>query len=247
VIGGVLVREDNYRAVFLGATVLMALGALVSLGPARRVPVRDEVVARTTTMDVLVSTIRGRASTRAALISSLLGELVMAFWNAFFPLLLASRGYTPGAVAFYFSLRAIANTASRPLVMSFTTPRVRARALITGLLVTAGTISLMPVLAASKVGMGVLIVVFGLASGLYFTLLVATVAQGFPPHLAGMGVATRMLMTRVGVIVGPLSLGLVVQAFGMASGFIVSTAILCAMVWTAFPRRRRRPAVLKST
>ena len=241
VIGGVLVRNDNYRAVFLGATVLMALGAVASLGPARRVPVRDEVVARTTTIDVLVSTIRGRASTRAALLSSLLGELVMSFWSAFFPLLLASRGYTPGAVAFYFSLRAIANTASRPLVLSFTSPRVRARALITGLLVTAGAVSLMPVVVGSRLGMGILIVLFGLASGLSFTLLVATVAQGFPPQAAGMGVATRMLMTRIGVIVGPLSLGLVVQAFGMASRVHRQHRHPVRDRVDRVPRRRRRP------
>jgi predicted MFS family arabinose efflux permease len=239
-IGGVLVQDDNYRAVFAGATALMGLAAVAALGPARRVPVRDEVVARSTTIDVLVATIRGRASTRGALISSLLGELVMAFWSAFYPLLLASRGYTPGAVALYFSLRAVANTASRPLVMSFTSPRARVRALITGLLVTAGALALMPVVAPSRIGTAVVIVAFGLASGLYFTLLVATVAQGFPPHAAGMGVATRMLMTRIGVILGPLSLGLVVQALGMAAGFVAGTGILCAIAWTSFPRRRHR-------
>jgi MFS family permease len=247
VLGGILVRDDNYRAVFLGATALMALGAVASLAPARRVPVRGEIIARSPTIDVLVSTIRGRASTRAALISSLLGELVMAFWGAFFPLLLASRGYTPGAVAFYFSLRAIANTASRPLVLIFTSPRFRARALITGLIVTAGTLGLMPFVAPSPVGTGVLIVVFGLAAGLYFTLLVSIVAQGFPPQAAGMGVATRLLMTRVGVIVGPLALGVVVQALGMAAGFIAGTGIMGLIAWIAFPRRRARRHVGKST
>lgn len=247
VLGGILVRNDNYRAVFFGAAALMGLGALASLGPARRVPVRDEVVARSPTIDVLVSTIRGRAFTRAALISSLLGELVMAFWGAFFPLLLASRGYTPGAVALYFALRAIANTASRPLVLIFTSARFRARALITGLLVTAGTLGLMPFVASSRIGIGVLVAVFGLASGLYFTLLVAMVAQGFPPQAAGMGVATRLLMTRIGVIVGPLALGVVVQILGMAAGFMTGTGVMCLIAWIAFPRRRPRVAASRNT
>jgi predicted MFS family arabinose efflux permease len=239
-----LVHGTDYRAVFLGAAALSLVAMIVAGGPARRPAVRDAVLARPPALETIASTLGQRPSARAALIVSLSAELVMAFWTTFFPLLLTRRGYGSEAIAFFFGLRAISNTGVR-LVMGRITERLsRTRALTVGLVVTALSVAAMAVLR-SDIGMGVAVLVFGFAMGLYVTLAAITVASGFPPEAAGLGVGLRILASRVGLIVGPVLTGFVVQALGYLSAFVV-TALICAGPAVLYLRRPKLSEVRAS-
>ena len=236
-IGAVLVRGGHYPAAFLGAAALSAFAMLASGGPARRMPVRDAVMARPPAIETITATLGQKPATRAALLVSLSAELIMAFWTTFFPLLLVTRGHGAGAIAFFFGLRAVSNTGVR-LIMGRITQRLsRTRALVVGLAVTALSLVAMAVFT-SRTAIGLAVFVFGLSVGLYTTLAAIAVAAGFPPEAAGVGVGMRMLASRIGLIVGPIVTGLVVQSLGYLAAFAAS-AVICVAPAFLYARRPR--------
>jgi MFS family permease len=79
---------------------------------------------------------------------------------------------------------------------------------------------------------------FGFGVGVYATLAAIAVAAGFPPEAAGVGVGMRMLATRIGLIVGPIVTGVVVQSLGYLAAFVAS-AVICAAPALLYLRRPR--------
>ncbi|MDR7417550.1 MAG: MFS transporter [Armatimonadota bacterium] len=242
-IGAVLVRGAHYSLAFLGAAGLSFLAMLAAAGPARRPPVRDAVVARPPALETITTTLTHRPGARAGLLVNLAAELAMAFWASFFPLLLAQRGYGSETIAFLFGLRATSNTGVR-LVMGRITQRLsRTRALVVGLIVTG--LSLVAMAAFVPLwGIALAVLVFGFSMGLYSTLAAIAVAAGFTADAAGLGVGLRMLASRIGLIVGPIVTGLVVQGFGYIAAFVVS-AVICASPALLYARRSR-PSALRA-
>lgn len=242
-IGAYLVRGSQYLPTFLGAAVLSVLAMLASTGPALRAPVRDAVMARPPALETITTTLGHKPAARTALLVNLCAELVMAFWTSFFPLLLIGHGYGPKAIALLFGLRAVSNTGVR-LIMGRITQRLsRTRALVVGLIVTGLSVAVMGVSASPWV-IGAAVLVFGFAMGLYTTLAAIAVSTGFPPDAAGLGVGLRMLASRIGLIVGPIVTGLVVQSLGYRVAFVVSAAICTspALLYAARPK----PSVLRA-
>lgn len=235
-LGALLVRGGHYGYAFAGAAAFSALGIVAALNPARRGPIR-EVVARPPAIESIVATLRDKPATRAALIVTLVGDLVMSFWNTFFPLLLAARGYGATAIAVFFAVRAVSNTAVRPFIGMLTVRSSRTRTLIVSLSGFTVSLAVMPWLV-SKIGMGLAVFIFGFAGGFAFTVAAAAVAAGFSPEAAGLGMGMRMLMSRIGIIVGPVLLGIVVQSFGFAAAFVACAAIAGASVLLYLPRPR---------
>jgi DHA1 family multidrug resistance protein-like MFS transporter len=243
-LGGFLVHGQNYGATFLGAAVLSAMGMAAAFFPARRAPDRDAVVAAPPAMSTIVSAFRDKPTVRAALLVTLTSEMIMAFWSSFFPLLIISRGQGTEAIAFYFALRAVANTMVRPIIPLVSRRLTRARALIVAMVSVALSLAVMP-LVVSRLGMGVAIVVFGFAGGFYATLLAGAVVAGFSPEAAGVATGTRMLMSRVGIMLGPITLGVLVESGGFTISFLVSAAIMAASALLYVPRPR--PSALRAS
>ncbi len=243
-LGGFLVQGKNYGATFLGAAALSAVGMVAAFFPARRVPERDAVVAGPPALSTIVSAFRDKPTTRVALLVTLTTEMIMAFWSSFFPLLISSRGQGTEAIAFYFALRAVANTVVRPLIPAVSRRLTRARALIVALVGVALALAVMPVVV-SGLGMSMAIVVFGFAGGFYATLLAAAVVAGFSPEAAGVATGTRMLMSRIGIILGPIMLGVLVESGGFTVSFLVGAAIMAASALLYVPRPR--PSALRAS
>jgi MFS family permease len=236
-IGASLVRGTHYPPAFLGAAVLSLLAMLSAVGPSRRTPLRDAVMARPPALETITTTLGHKPTARAALLVNLCAELVMAFWTSFFPLLLIGHGYGPRAIALLFGLRAVSNTGVRLIMGRITRRLSRTRALVVGLIVTGLSLVAMGVSTAPW-AIGVAVLVFGFAMGLYTTLAAIAVSTGFPPDAAGVGVGLRMLASRIGLIVGPIVTGLVVQWFGYGVAFVVTAAICAspALLYAVRPR-----------
>jgi MFS family permease len=245
-IGALAVGEADYRAAFLVGAAASALGVAASVPPARRPLDVDGVLARPPALEAVASTLRDRPGIRAALLVTLAGDLLMAFWSSFYPLLLDARGYGVGAIATFFSVRAVANTAARPLMTALIARRPRTQVLVASVLVASAAIATMPFVRAPAV-MGAVVLLYGLANGVFFTLAAAVVASGFPPESAGVGVGTRILMSRAGVILGPILLGLVAQSLGFVAAFLAGAGLLAAVTVLYAPRRRPPRASLISS
>jgi predicted MFS family arabinose efflux permease len=243
-LGALLVRGADYRTAFLGAAGLAIVALLATINPARRRITPDAMVARPPALETIAEALGRRPAARAALLVSLSGDLTAAFWSTFFPLLLTTRGYGPQAVALYFSLRAITNTGVRPLIGAAIARFNPTRLMVFSLAGTALSLAAMPLLIA-QISVGIAVLLFGLAGGVYTTLAAIDVATAFPAEAAGVGVGMRMLMSRIGIIVGPILLGLAVQSLGYTPAFVLG-AMLCgapALLYTAIHRRSlaRRP------
>jgi MFS family permease len=239
-LGALLVGEANYRVVFLAGAALSAVAAAASVVPARRAVDPEGVLARPPALEAVASTLRDRPGIRAALIVTLAGDLLMSFWSSFYPLLLSTRGYGVGAIATYFSVRAVANTAARPMITLLIARRPRTHVLVASLLAAAAVTAAMPFVRSPLV-MGAVVLLHGLASGIFFTLAAGVIASGFPPESAGVGVGTRILMSRTGVILGPILLGLVAQSLGYPAAFVAGAAVIGATALLYARRRGRTP------
>jgi MFS family permease len=243
-LGAFLVQANDYAAAFAGAAVLSAMGMAAAFPSARRVPVRHAVVAGPPAASMIVSAFRDNPVTRAALLVTLSGEAIMAFWNTFFPLLLSVRGQGAETIAFYFVLRAVSNALVRPVIPLITRRLTRGRALILGLAGVAVTIAAMP-LVTSRLGMGLTVLLFGFAGGLYSTLVAAAVVAGFTADAAGVAMGTRMLVSRIGIIIGPVLLGVLVESAGFTRSFLASAAVMAASALLYVPRPR--PSALRAS
>ncbi len=237
VVGALLVQAASYRTAFLGAGVLGVLAMLAASKPARRRIAPDRMVARPPAFEAIAEAIRHKPVARAGLLVSGMSDLIMAFWSAFFPLLLATRGYGPQAVAFYFLLRAVADTAARPVIWSLTARIAPRKALILSLVAGAASLAVMA-LVRSQTAISIAVVVFGGAVGMCVTLSAIDVTREFSTEAAGVGVGMRMLMSRVGIVLGPVLLGLMVEAFGYPTAFVVGAAISAGPVLLYGPRMR---------
>lgn len=243
-LGAFLVQGDNYAAAFVGAATLSTLGMAAAFPSARRSPQRHAVVAGPPAISMIIAAFRENPVSRAALLVTLSGEAVMAFWNTFFPLLLSARGQGAETIAFSFVLRAVSNALVRPVIPLIARRLTRGRALILGLVAVAVTIAAMP-LVLSRLGMGLVILVFGFAGGLYSTLVAAAVVAGFSADAAGVAMGTRMLVSRIGIILGPILLGVLVQSFNLTISFMACAAIMAASALLYVPRPR--PSALRAS
>jgi predicted MFS family arabinose efflux permease len=116
--------------------------------------------------------------------------------------------------------------------------------LIIGLLGVAVSMAAMPLLE-SRLGMGLSVLVFGFAGGLYSTLVAAAVVAGFSADAAGVAMGTRMLVSRVGIIIGPVLLGILVESSGFTVSFLVGAAVMAASALLYVPRPR--PSTLRAS
>jgi sugar phosphate permease len=93
--------------------------------------------------------------------------------------------------------------------------------------------------------MGLAILIFGFAGGLYSTLVAAAVVAGFSADAAGVATGTRMLVSRIGIILGPILLGVLVESSGFTVSFIASAAVMAVSALLYVPRPR--PSALRAS
>jgi predicted MFS family arabinose efflux permease len=172
------------------------------------------------------------------LLCSLSSEFALSFWNAYFPLLLAGKGFSPEVIALYFSLRGVATASIRPLLGVFTRRVSRTFALIASLATMALALAMMPALGRPT-EFAAVVLLFGTAAGFIFPLTLALVSVGFSVEAMGTGVGIRQFVTRIGQLLGPVLLGLVTQAAGLTTAFVTSAVVVggTAAVYARFRAR----------
>ena len=223
-VGGFLSELGGLRLNFYGTAALASAAALVMLRSARRRGVRVILPAPPPALEVLATLVE-RPTLFTALLCSLSSEFALSFWNAFFPLLLAGRGFSPQVIGLFFSLRGVATASIRPFLSVLTHRISRPVALIVCMAVMALTLVAMPVFDRVT-ALGAAVVVFGLAAGFIFPLTLALVSVGLTSESMGTGVGIRQFVTRMGQLLGTILLGVVTQAAGLQTAFVASAIVL---------------------
>jgi len=166
-------------------------------------------------------------------------------WRAFFPLFLASQGFSATLIGSVLSSNSVVSTATAlfagPLTRKATPEVVTAVALALGALGAAISphVAVIPWVYAPSILMGT-------GVGLSLPLLMAIVSDDAPPDQRGVALGLRMSANQVASTASPVAMGAMVTAFGTVTAFALSAvlmwAILAAALGVHFLDRREKAA-----
>jgi MFS transporter, DHA1 family, inner membrane transport protein len=167
-------------------------------------------------------------------------------WRAFFPLFLASQGFSATLIGSVLSSNSIVSTSTAlfagPLTRKATPEIVTAVALALGALGAAISphVAVIPWVYAPSILMGT-------GVGLSLPLLMAIVSEDAPPDQRGVALGLRMSANQVASTAAPVAMGAMVTAFGTVTAFALSGvlmwAILSVAVWVHLIDRRAKRAL----
>ncbi|HEX3244671.1 MAG TPA: MFS transporter [Chloroflexota bacterium] len=168
-------------------------------------------------------------------------------WRAFFPLFLASQGFSATLIGSVLSSNSVVSTATAlfagPLTKRATPEVVTAVALGLGALGAAISphVASVPWVYAPSILMGT-------GVGLSLPLLMAIMTDDAPPDQRGVALGLRMSANQVAQASAPMAMGAMVTAFGTVIAFAMSGvlmwAILAVALWVHFIDRRAKQSVI---
>jgi MFS family permease len=164
--------------------------------------------------------------TNALLIALQTGVLVFLF-----PLYLANRaGMTPQAIGLIVSLSALGRLCALWFGGTLSDRRGRLRLLVPGLGCYALLFGILPLLTHPAL-LGLWSLASGAALGFVAPIPTALVGDQAPPRLQGVAVGWLRMLTDTGHLLGPLVMGPLADAFGLAAPFFLGAALLIAAMW----------------
>jgi MFS family permease len=217
---------------FMVFWALVRVPKMLASAPAN--PGRD--VARQGSSDRLMTTVRTALANRNVW---LLGLLFFCFTMVFpgftnnMPTYLHTvRGYSLAQAALIVSLSSLATIVGCP-VMGMISDRIGSRKKIyTAALLIVTVLWLLPY-HLTGVGIPLFLVVFGLVSGALPTMIFASLPEVVErPELAGIGMGAVVTLQNLGLLVGPVMFGRIVQVSGnwALAGYAMIPITLCAVV-----------------
>jgi MFS family permease len=171
-------------------------------------------------------------------------------WRAFFPLFLASQGFSATLIGTVLSSNSIVSTATAllagPLSRRATPEMVTAIALGLGSLGAA-----VSPLVASVPWVYAPSILMGTGVGLSLPLLMAIMTEDTPPEQRGVALGLRMSANQVAQAAAPIAMGGMVTAFGTIMAFALSGVLmwvlLAAAIWVHVVDRRAKHALATAT
>jgi MFS family permease len=164
--------------------------------------------------------------TSAALIAVQTGVLVFLF-----PLYLVDRGsLPPESVGLLVSLGVLGRLGALWLGGSLSDRGGRLPVLVPGLLVHAALLGSLA-LVTHPLALALWSLALGGAAGLVAPLPAALIGDQVPPPLHGVAIGWLRTITDAGQILGPLALGGLADALGLAAPFVAGAALLAAAAW----------------
>jgi MFS family permease len=164
-----------------------------------------------------------------------------------FPLYLFTRaGVDPATVGLLVSLSVVGRLVALWLGGSVSDRVGRMRVLAPGLLAYAVLLGSISFLTYSTL-LGVVSFAIGAAAGFVATIPTALTGDRVPRPLQGVAIGWIRTMTDSGQIAGPLVMGFLADAMGLATPFVFGALLLATMATTAWQCHRRERAMLSAS
>jgi len=148
--------------------------------------------------------------------------------TSFLPVLLAKRGMVEAHVGLMISLFAVSMTIIRPFVGRIFQAFSRRNMTAFSTLSVAVGVGLIPLLASWPMT-ALMVCLFGLGFGLTQPLSMVMVADLADPEHPGMAMGVRFVAITLGNLLGPVSLGFLVEAVGLKGPFYASAFLVLAV------------------
>lgn len=158
---------------------------------------------------------------------------------SFFPILVAGLGANPAAISAMFSARAFGSAVARlptgALITKISTWLIISLALVATLAAMTGM-----ALSTALGVLAVLLVVEGIAYGVYLTAGQAFVAEHSSPTTRGSSIGVYTTAGSAGSTLGPIALGIIADLFGVQAVFgITAVIVLIALIGVVILYTRR--------
>ncbi|MCW5879573.1 MAG: MFS transporter [Anaerolineae bacterium] len=242
-------RQSSVRISYLvGAVIALATAGLAGWG--LRTVQRDKGGVRSVRVGFGFDDARYLLRNPSLLAGSIGNLAVQASFSAavfsFFPILAAGLGATPAAISSMFSARAFGSAAARlPTGMILT--KVSTWLVIS--LALVATLAAMTGMAISTAlgALAALLVVEGIAYGVYLTAGQAFVAEHSSPTTRGSSIGVYTTAGSVGSTLGPIALGVIADLFGVVIVFSVTAVIVLVALFSVVVLYTRRGTTLGRT
>ena len=241
-IGGLAADGLGYGRAFItsGLAIAMTLviGLIVPMRTPPHAPPQEERALRR---------IVGNKSVWAGWIAAASGVFVQGVVFTFLPLLATERGLSASMIGFFFLVLGLANTVVRfPAGMLVDrSPRHHAYA-SAGVLIACIATLLFPHMHGETM-LALLACIFGAASGFAFVPIGVALAGDGAPELGGIVMGGDSTSLSVGLALGSLAVGPVVDGYGFAAAFAAGGAIgglgvlVAALLWRSAERGKIDP------
>ncbi len=225
ILGGILVARFGYTAAFWVVLALSAAG-LILLGfkdsresratKSAYNPIQDARQAGALLMDSKVLMI---------LIFTFAIIFAASLRSSFLPVLLRDEGLTEVTVGLLISVFAVMSTSVRIIFGKLLELFNRRKILLASMLAIIIAVALLP-WTTSVAGFGLLISIFGLGFGMTQPLSMVMVADLTNPDQSGLAMGLRFTAIMIAGLLGPIVLGLIIEASGLAPAFYVAALVV---------------------
>jgi DHA1 family multidrug resistance protein-like MFS transporter len=228
--GGWLYQGIGTVAPFLFEAACMGAGAVVvgGWGPAPSQPV---TAAASRDRRELSAVLRTRRVVRMGATSAVLMAVQTGIVVFLFPLYLLERGHlAPATVGLLVSLGVLGRFVALWLAGGITDQAKRVRALALGLGAYATLLGSLAFIG-QPLALGVWSLALGGAAGFVAPLPTAIVGDAVAASRQGLAIGWLRTMTDTGQMLGPLALGALADAGGLAMALLAGAALLAAIAW----------------
>ena len=225
ILGGILVARFGYTAAFWVVLALSAAG-LILLGLKDS---RESLATKSTYNPFQDARQAGALLMDSKVLMILIFTFAIIFAaslrSSFLPVLLRDEGLTEVTVGLLISVFAVMSTSVRIIFGKLLELFNRRKILLASMLAIIIAVALLP-WTTSVAGFGLLISIFGLGFGMTQPLSMVMVADLTNPDQSGLAMGLRFTAIMIAGLLGPIVLGLIIEASGLAPAFYVAALVV---------------------
>ena len=242
-LGGLIAARYGYHASYYLAALLALIGFGVALRGLKRIsalslsPGRSPSVAQAGQLRLLLR----NPLLMAASLGNLCNNMAYGVLFGFFPLYAATLGLDEAAIGGLFAARALASTVTR-LPTGLLTTRLPSHLLLSAALLLDLLVMLALAGTTQPLLLALLLAGDGIAYGMFLTAGQSLVTETAGAAERGAAIGLYTVAGSIGGAAGPFALGLVAEAWGLASVFVATAALMLlgvALLWVLSVRQRR--------
>ena len=246
-LGGLIAAHYGYHASYYLAALLALIGFGVALRGLKRTgasslsPGLAPSVTQSPAPPGRLRLLLRNPLLMAASLGNLCNNMAYGVLFGFFPLYAATLGLNEAAIGGLFAARALASTVTR-LPTGLLTTRLPSHLLLSAALLLDLLVMLALAGTTQPLLLALLLAGDGIAYGMFLTAGQSLVTETAGAAERGAAIGLYTVAGSIGGAAGPFALGLVAEAWGLASVFVATAALMLigvALLWGLSMRQRR--------